>query len=108
MLEIIKTLKRWPKLPLDTTFTTPYRSRQVHGLIISLSPKKKLDLAVRLAFRKISKGFNNQNAKLAAAETKLKSIFILQLQAKDARRKAIEKDLNSLFSNISNIIQTRA
>ena len=106
--EIIKTPKRWPKLPLDTTFETPYRSRQVRGHIISLSAKKNLDLAVRVAFRKISKGLDNQNAKLAAAETKLETISKSQLQAKDARRKAIEKDPNSLFSNISNIIRTRA
>lgn len=73
---VIETPKVRPKENHEVTFGPPRRSRQLRGLLLSLSAKKKLNLAVKMAIRKIGKGLDLQNAKLVAAEARIEAVTI--------------------------------
>ena len=92
------------KEPNMVVFKTPTRSQQLRGMIDFI---KLDDPAIRLLFRKIGRGLDQQNIKLAEADAKIKELeHLIQCYRPQKRQKVIQ-DLNNRFVKIDDVRKAR-
>ncbi|KAK5995541.1 MFS-type transporter clz9 [Cladobotryum mycophilum] len=90
--------------PKTIVFITPTRSQQLRGLVDLFHLD---DPAIRLLFRKIGKGLDQQNTKLAEADAKIKELEHLVHVYRPRKRQKVTEDLNSRFIRIKDVLATR-
>ena len=90
--------------PNSIIFVTPKRSQQLRGMIDFISLD---DPAIRLLFRKVGRGLDQQNTKLAEADAKIKELEHLVRCYRPRKRQKVNQDLNNRFIQIKDVIATR-
>ncbi|KAK5988750.1 Calpain-like protease palB/cpr-8 [Cladobotryum mycophilum] len=89
--------------PKTIVFITPTRSQQLRGLVDLFHLD---DPAIRLLFRKIGKGLDQQNTKLAEADAKIKELEHLVHVYRPRKRQKVTEDLNSRFIRIKDAAES--
>ena len=92
----------------DNTFQTPKRSHEVRHLVVGLHKLgQQVDPTVRLLFRKVGRGFDQQNTKLAMAQARIEQLEHQINRLRPRKKQKITQDPNGRFVRIEQIIQTR-
>ena len=87
---------------------TPQRSSQVRDLIRNTTANGLIDPTIRLLFRKVGRGLDQQNVKIAAAEAQIDNLEVQVDHLRPRKRQKVNEDPNQRFTRIEHVMETRA
>jgi ATP phosphoribosyltransferase len=91
----------------ETVMTTPKGSQQLRGLIRGFIDEKEVDPTIRLLFRKICKGLDEQQIQLSISNTENTQLKESNKLLQPKKRRTVHPVPNKRFVNISNIVDAR-
>uniref|UniRef100_A0A8H7K3R7 HTH CENPB-type domain-containing protein n=1 Tax=Bionectria ochroleuca TaxID=29856 RepID=A0A8H7K3R7_BIOOC len=91
----------------EAVMTTPTGSQQLRGLIRDFVDEKEVDPTIRLLFRKICKGLDEQQIQLSISNTENTQLKESNKLLQPKKRRTVHPDPNKRFIKISNIIDAR-
>jgi hypothetical protein len=91
----------------EAVMTTPKGSHQLRGLIRDFICEKEVDPTIRLLFRKICKGLDEQQIQLSISNTENTRLKESNKLLQPKKRCTIHPDPNKRFVKVSNIVDAR-
>ncbi|CAG9953199.1 unnamed protein product [Clonostachys rosea f. rosea IK726] len=91
----------------EIEMTTPKGSQQLRGLIRDFICEKEVDPTIRLLFRKICKGLDEQQIQLSISTTENTQLKESNNLLQPKKRRTVHPDPNERFIKISNIVDAR-